>query len=226
MNRISVVIPALNEEEAISKTIEAIPKKQLEGMGFQLQIMVVDNGSTDRTGELARQAGAQLIVEPKRGKGNAVRTGLKATDGDFIFMFDGDNTYPVGCIPDMLKLLNHNDVVMGSRLKGEREKGAMSSLNLAGNFLLSLMATVLYQRKTSDVCTGCWGFKGHVIRNLKLRATGFELEVELYSVLASNGYSIAELPICYKRRATSPKLNSLKDGVKIGLALLRRRFSW
>ncbi|MBT9132904.1 MAG: Undecaprenyl-phosphate mannosyltransferase [Firmicutes bacterium] len=193
-------------------------------MGYEVQILVVDNGSNDGTGELARKAGAEVLVEPRKGKGNAVRTAFKTVDADFICMFDADNTYPVACIPDMLRLLNHSDVVMGSRLKGRREKGAMSRLNLVGNYLLSLMATILYQRKTSDVCTGCWGFNGEVVKNLNLQATGFELEADLFSQLTRKGHSIVELPIYYRQRASSPKLNSLKDGIKIGWALITRRF--
>jgi hypothetical protein len=124
----------------------------------------------------------------------------------------------------MLKRLANHHAVIGSRLKGQRERGAMSRLNLTGNYLLSLLATALYQRKISDVCTGFWGFKGEVVKSLSLRATAFDLEAEIFSQLARKGYSIAELPIYYRRRTTRPKLRPLRDGIKIGWALISKRF--
>lgn len=222
--KISIVIPALNEEEAIEKTIKSIPKERLQSKAYQVQILVVDNGSEDRTRDLARKAGAEVVFEPRKGKGTAIRTALESIDADYIFMLDGDYTYPPIYIPEMLKLLKHNDVVIGSRLAGQRQKGAMSRFNLIGNHLLSLMASVLYSKKISDVCTGYWGFKAKVLKSLNLRATGFELEAEMFSQLAKKGCSIAELPIYYTPRATPAKLNAFKDGIRISRTLITRRF--
>ncbi|MGB8707163.1 MAG: glycosyltransferase family 2 protein [Dehalococcoidia bacterium] len=225
MRKISIIIPALNEEETIEKVISEIPRDELETAGFEVQILVVDNSSDDRTGELAMRAGAEVILEPKKGKGRAVRTALKSVEADFVFMLDADWTYPPSYIPEMLKLLNGSDVVIGSRLDGQLENGSMSGLNLVGNRLLSLMASVLYNKKISDVCTGYWGFKGEVVRALNLRASGFELEAELFTCLAKKGCSMAELSIHYRKRATCPKLNIIRDGIKIGWTLITRRFT-
>lgn len=222
--KISIILPALNEEQTIGNVIDEIPKQALEQAGYVVRVLVVDGNSTDRTRQIAEQKGATVIVEPRKGKGVAVRTALSSVDADFIFMLDADYTYPATYIPEMLKLLSHNHAVIGSRLKGEREKGAMSRLNAVGNHLLSLIATVLYQRRISDVCTGCWGLNGEAVKGLSLRATGFELEAELFSALSRKGYSIAELPIYYRRRPSPPKLSSLKDGIKIGWTLITRRF--
>jgi len=222
--KIVVILPTLNEEQTIGKVIDEIPRPVLEQAGYAVQVLVVDGNSTDRTRQIAEQKGASAIVEPRKGKGIAVTTALSSVDADFIFMLDADYTYPPGYIPDMLKLLTDHHAVIGSRLKGRREKGAMSRLNLIGNRLLSLLATVLYQRKISDICTGFWGFRGEVVKNLDLRATAFDLEAELFSQLARKGYFIAELPIDYRRRASPPKLRSLRDGTRIGWALITRRF--
>jgi glycosyltransferase involved in cell wall biosynthesis len=222
--KILIILPTLNEEQTIGKVIDEIPKPVLEQAGYVVQILVVDGSSTDGTREIAQQRGASVIVERRRGKGIAVVTALSSVDADFIFMLDADYTYPAGYIPDMLKLLANHHAVIGSRLKGRREKGAMSRLNLVGNHLLSLLAMVLYQRKISDTCTGFWGFRGEVVKNLNLRATAFDLEAELFSQLARKGYSIAELPIDYRRRYSPPKLRSLRDGTRIGWALITRRF--
>ncbi len=222
--RISIVLPTLNEEENIGRVIDEVPRQALEQAGYEVQVLVVDGNSADRTRQIAEQKGATVMVEPRKGKGTAVMAAISSVDSDFIFMIDGDYTYPATYIPDMLALLNHAPVVIGSRLKGWREKGAMSILNTVGNRILSLLATVLYQRKISDVCTGYWGFKAEVLKDLSIMATGFELEVELFSRLVSKGYSIAELPIYYRRRANPAKLNPFRDGMRIAWALIARRF--
>jgi len=82
----------------------------------------------------------------------------------------------------------------------------------------------LYGTKISDLCTGCWGFRGAVVKDLRLNAVGFELEADLFVQIAKKGYKIAEVPIHYRRRATPPKLNSIRDGFKIGRTLIRQRF--
>jgi dolichol-phosphate mannosyltransferase len=125
----------------------------------------------------------------------------------------------------MLELLEDRcDVVLGSRLKGHMDDGAMSRLNRVGNRLLALMANVLYGTRISDPCTGCWGLRADVACELNLRATGFDIEVNMLTELARNGYRIAEVPIGYRKRKTRPKLNSLRDGFRIGKTLVRRRF--
>jgi glycosyltransferase involved in cell wall biosynthesis len=223
--QIAIILPALNEEETIGKVIDEIPKQALEKAGYSVQVVVVDGNSTDRTRQIAEEKGASIIVERRKGKGIAVATALGSVEADFIFMLDADYTYPSGYIPDMLKLLDDHHAVIGSRLKGHREEGAMSRLNLVGNYLLSLIATVFYWRRISDVCSGLWGFRGEVVKALSLRATAFDLEAEIFSQLARRGYSIAELPIYYRRRSSLPKLRSLRDGTRIGWALITRRFA-
>jgi glycosyltransferase involved in cell wall biosynthesis len=222
--KIAVILPTLNEEQTIGRVIDEIPRRALEEGGYKVQVLVVDGNSTDRTREIAEEKGASTIVERRKGKGIAVTKALSSVDADFIFMLDADATYPPGAIPDMLKLLGSHHAVIGSRLKGRREKGAMSRLNLVGNRLLSLIATVFYCKRISDICTGFWGFRGEVVKKLNLKATAFDLEAELFSQLAKRGYSIAEIPIDYRRRASPPKLRPLKDGTRIGWALITRRF--
>lgn len=221
---ILIMLPTLNEEPTIGRVIDEIPRKALEGAGYKVKLLVVDGNSTDRTRQIAEEKGASTVVERRRGKGIAMSQALSSVDTDFIFMLDADYTYPAGYIPDMLKLLGSHHAVIGSRMRGRREKGAMSRLNLVGNYLLSLIATVFYGKKISDVCSGFWGFRGEVIKNLSFRATAFDLEAEIFSQLTRRGYSIAEIPIDYRRRPSPPKLRSLRDGTRIGWALITRRF--
>jgi len=221
---ILIILPTLNEEPTIGRVIDEIPRLSLEGAGYKVKLLVVDGNSTDRTREIAREKGADIVVERRRGKGIAVTRALASAEADFVFMLDADYTYPAGYIPDMLKLLESHQAVIGSRMRGRRQKGAMSRLNLVGNYLLSLIATVFYGKRISDVCSGFWGLRGEVIKNLNLRATAFDLEAEIFSQLARRGYKLAEVPIDYRRRHSPPKLRSLRDGTRIGWALVTRRF--
>lgn len=221
---ILIMLPTLNEEPTVGRVIDEIPRKVLEGAGYKVRLLVVDGNSTDRTRDIAAEKGASIINERQRGKGIAVSKVLGTLKADFIFMLDADYTYPAGYIPDMLKLLDTNHAVIGSRMRGRRERGAMSRLNLVGNYLLSLIATVFYGKKISDVCSGFWGFRGEVVKNLHLRASAFDLEAEIFSQMVRRGYSIAEIPVDYRRRPSPPKLRSLRDGTRIGWALITRRF--
>jgi dolichol-phosphate mannosyltransferase len=221
-----IVLPALNEEATIGKVIAEIPRHILEEKGYHTTVLVVDNGSTDSTRAIASEKGAKVIAEPRRGKGRAVKTAFEQVEADFVFMLDSDYTYPATYIPEMLTLLEQGyPVVIGSRLKGKIEPGAMSRLNLIGNHILAWLATILYCKKISDLCTGLWGFRGEIIKTLNLQAHGFDFEAELFTQIAKNGYPIAEVPIHYRPRPTEAKLKSLKDGLKIGWRLLTRRFS-
>ena len=222
---ISIILPALNEEETIGRVIDEIPREAMESNGYRVEIVVVDNNSTDRTREIAQEKRAKVIVEPVKGKGRAVRTAFELVDGVFIFVLDADYTYPATYIPQMLEMLQEEyDVVLGSRLKGQRERGAMSRFRLVGNHLLSFIASMLYGTRISDLCTGYWGFCRVAIEGLKLDATGFELEANMFAEIAKKGYRIAEVPILYRRRPSPSKLSSLKAGFRIGQTLVKKRF--
>jgi len=222
---VCIVLPTLNEEEAIGRVIDEIPARDLAEKGFDVKILVVDGNSRDRTREIAEAKGAEVIIESRKGKGRAMRTAFDTVDADFVFMLDADYTYPATYIPEMLAILQRDcSVVIGSRLRGQIEKGGMSRLNVVGNRLLTLMASILYRTRMSDLCTGYWGFRGEVIPNLSLTADGFDFEADLFSQVAKKGYRLGEIPINYRRRQSPAKLNSIKDGLKIGRALISRRF--
>ena len=225
MPRVCIIIPTLNEAEAIGKVIDEIPRQAMELKGYEVEVVVIDGDSTDGTRQVAEARGAKVVVEPRRGKGRQMRRALEIADADFIFMLDGDDTYPPSYIPEMLELLRRTyPVVIGSRLRGKIEKGGMSLTNLIGNRLLTLMANILYKTKISDLCTGYWGLRGEVIPNLKLSADGFDFEADLFSQVVKKSYRIGEIPIYYRRRLAPAKLNSIRDGLKIGWTLITRRF--
>ena len=221
---ISIILPTLNEETGVGKVIDEIPMTQLEMMGYSAEVVVVDGNSSDQTREIAEKKGARVIVEKRKGKGRAVRTALENVSSDFIFVLDADYTYPPTYIPEMLDILRRdNPVVIGSRLKGRYEKGALRRQNVIGNHLLTYLANLLFRTRISDVCTGFWGLRGDVTDCLELSTDGFQFEAELYAELAKKGYSIAEVPILYRRRKGKAKLSSFRDGVKIGWMLIKKR---
>jgi len=226
--KISVILPALDEEKTIGQVIDAIPVEQLKAAGYSVDITVVDGHSKDMTSVIAKQRGARLLVQHGHGKGDAVKSAFEDFDGDYLFMMDADHTYPGDKIPDMLHYLEEDvyDVVMGSRLSGSIQPGAMSRLNYLGNLVLTETANMLYpaERPITDVCTGMWGFDRETIEHLaSLNSTNFEIEAEIYAKCVRGGYRVGEIPIQYNRRISPAKLSSLKDGTKIFWRLLKER---
>jgi dolichol-phosphate hexosyltransferase len=224
METLAVVIPTLNEERSIGKVIDSVPGADLLQDGLQTAVYVIDGRSTDNTREIAVKKGAQIIVEERKGKGAAIQTAFKSISADYTIMVDGDNTYPIEIATEMMRLLKTNDVVIGSRLRGTIERGAMTKLNVVGNTLLSLLAWMLYGAPISDVCTGFWAYRSEAIKILDLQANGFEIEAEMFAECVMKGLRIAEIPIIYHAREDRPKLASLKDGLKIGGHLIRKRY--
>ena len=231
-----IFLPALNEERAIGKVLERIPRAQLEAAGYNVSIWVVDGQSTDRTLEVGRRKGASVFVQRGRGKGNGMRQAFdhllrtqEQADGgtrepEFFIMLDADGTYPPEAISDFLDALaSGNDVVLGSRFRGQMAAGAMSPLNAFGNHLLSVLARVLFGVHVSDVCTGMWGFKADALRRMPLEAGGFDLEADLFGSACLNHSRITELPIDYGARIGPPKLIPLKEGLRIAKRLVLRR---
>ena len=137
---VSVVMPCLNEEEALGLCIRKI-KKVFEREGIDGEIVVVDNGSTDRSLEIAKSEGVVSLIQHKRGYGAAYLKGFKESRGKYIIMADSDNSYDFYDIPKFLKALRDGyDMAMGSRFKGRMRKGAMSwSHRYIGNPILSGM---------------------------------------------------------------------------------------
>jgi glycosyltransferase involved in cell wall biosynthesis len=221
---VCIVIPTLNEESSIGQVIDEIPKKALEKSGYAVEILIVDGISTDQTASIALKKGADVLVETRRGKGRAIRSALEKVAPDYLFMLDGDFTYSASYIPAMLKVLQKYPVVIGSRLRGKREKGALRKVNFVGNCVLTACANILYGTRISDLCTGYWGFRREVLQNLNLTSDGFQLEAEILIQVARKGYRIGEVPILYRCRAGKAKLSGLKDGIKIGRFLFSKRF--
>ncbi len=207
---VSVVIPARNEKDGIVKTIRAIPRDELERMGYEVEVLIVDNGSNDGTGELARRAGAEVVFEPKPGYGSAYKTGFAQAKGDIIATADADATYPVEDIPRLLEILEKENLdFLTTNRFALMERGAMSLRNKVGNTILSLAVRMLFGLNLRDPESGLWVFKKEVLDKSKLGSDTWPFSHELkIEVCYYNGCRWKEVPIQYRGRSGETKLQS------------------
>src|SRR5256714_7887879 len=220
---LSILLPALNEEHGVEAVMKRIPRSTLKRNGLSFCVYLLDGRSTDRTRAVATKLGAEVFVQTGHGKGSAFREFVPKIKEDFTVLLDSDGTYPPEAIPELVEALrDDNPVVLGSRLRGSINEGAMSGLNYAGNVLLSWFASVLFATPISDVCSGMWAFVPDRLKSLNLTANGFDLEADIFAERALRGIPILEIPIRYDRRNREAELH-LKDGFRIALALLKKR---
>ncbi len=226
---LTILLPTYNEVGALPGVIDRIPLDDLEAAGWSPRIVVVDGRSNDGTQELVAELNLELIVQgPASGKGFGMREAFArflSHEDDVLVMLDADGTYDP---TEMLSILKHlvngeYDVVIGSRLRGQIEPGAMSRINWIGNHILTWLAVALYRVFISDVCTGYWAFRKEAIQKMSLNSTKFEIEAEMYTACASGRLNVGEIPISYASRIGESKLGSIGDGLRILRKLLVRR---
>lgn len=211
---LSIVIPALNEELGIGAVIKEIPVKALNKMGYSVEILVIDNGSTDQTGSIARAHGARVIVQPIRGYGSAYKAGFANATGDIIATGDADLTYPFEILPDVLKTMEKQELefINTNRLK-DLNPEAMTTSHVFGNWLLSAATRVLFGWPYSDSQSGMWIFKRDIWQHLDVRSSGMPFSQELKIEAFAKGFKCAEVEIEYRARAGKEKLNTIQDGL-------------
>ena len=218
---IAVVIPACDEEEAIGKVLQDIPD-------IAQQIIVVDNGSSDRTAEVARCLGAQVVGEPRRGYGQACLAGMAHLDRpDIVVFLDGDySDYP----EDMLALVRpiiaeDADMVIGSRVLGQREKGALLPQARFGNWLATCLIRLLFGVTFTDL--GPFrALRYDALMRLEMQDRNFGWTAEMQVKAARLGLRSAEVPVRYRRRIGSSKITgtlsgTLRAGYKILWTIFR-----
>jgi len=209
---VSVVMPCLNEEEAIGaclKTIkEVFAKEKICG-----EIIVADNGSTDRSRSVAESYGAKVVTEGQKGYGAAYLRGLREARGRYIVIADSDNTYDFRDIPKFLDALREGyDFVMGSRFKGKISKGAMPwSHRYIGNPILSSMCRLFFHTSLSDIHCGMRAFTQKAYYKMRLMTLGMEFATEMVVSAMTNHLKIKEVPIPYHSRQGRSKLNAFFD---------------
>jgi glycosyltransferase involved in cell wall biosynthesis len=221
---LSVVVPAYNERQNIERTVRSIPRAELEAAGIRVEVLVVDNGSTDGTGQLAREVGARVVVQPVRGYGNAYKAGIENSTGDIIATGDADLTYPFGIIPEALSLMRAQEVDFLSTNRLESlDPESMSSSHVVGNRILSAAARTMFRVPFRDSQSGMWIFKRTVWQSLRVRSGGMAFSQEIKLEAHRRGFRCAELPISYAPRGGEAKLRTLRDGFRVGSHLLMHR---
>jgi glycosyltransferase involved in cell wall biosynthesis len=210
-SRVSVVIPCLDEAETIAECV-AQARAVLDEGGLAGEVIVVDNGSTDGSGELARAAGALVVEEPRRGYGSAYLAGLAVAQGDYIVMLDADLTYDFREIPRFVQSLDDGaQLVVGNRM-GSIAPGAMSLLSRLGNPLLSGFLNVLHRTNIRDVHCGMRALRRDVLPALNLRTVGMEFASEMVIRATRERLDVREIPIELHPRVGSSKLSPFRDG--------------
>jgi hypothetical protein len=210
---ISIVLPCLNEEDAIGGCIETI-KSVIAAEHLNAEILVVDNASTDRSAEIARAHGARVVSQPVRGYGSAYQKGFAEARGRVIVMADADNTYDFTEIRSLLAPLEHGyDMVVGNRFAGRMSPGAMTwSHRYIGNPILSGLLNFLFHTGIHDAHSGMRAFTREAYQRMDLRTSGMEFASEMVINAAKAGLRITELPIAYHPRIGESKLNTVRDG--------------
>ena len=228
--KLALVIPCYNEAAGIAQVIKDLPAQDLADAGVDVRVYVIDNNSTDDTAAVARTAGATVLFEAKKGKGNALRTGFRgvASDTDYVVMLDGDNTYSSSEILRLIEPLrsNFSDVVVGSRLEGRMLASSMNRLNYIGNKLFTLGVRWFYGANVTDVLTGYFAWKKTVIDDLepRIESSGFAIEMEMITKMARLGYTLTSVPISYHPRAGESSLHPFRDGLAILKMLIKNLF--
>jgi glycosyltransferase involved in cell wall biosynthesis len=223
---LSVIIPAYNEERTIgtviSKTISI-----LDALNLPYEILVVDDGSTDKTRLIASRYKVTVLSNEKNyGKGYSLRRAIQNSTGDIIITLDSDGEHQPKEIPDLIEpLFNGTDIVTGSRFLANRRQ-ATTKLNAIGNFMFNSIIMALTGKIVTDSQTGFRAIKRNVLESLNLVSNGYEIETEITVKGLRNGFVFEEKPITVERRRYNfSKLKLLSDGTKILKTIIEASFS-
>jgi len=217
--QVSVVIPVYNEEEAIGDDLDTIIAT-MEGSGYTYEVIVIDDGSTDRTADIARTKGIGVIQHPvNRGPGAARRTGILQARGEVIVMTDGDGTYPNQDIPRLLECLPAFDQVVGARTS---EQGSFRFLRAPAKWFIRKLACYLTGMDIPDLNSGLRAFKREVmLKFLYLIPDGFSCVSTMTLAFLCNGYIIKYVPIDYYKRVGRSKFRPINDTYNYLLTVVR-----
>lgn len=223
---VSIVIPAYNEGKSIGDVISRVAAV-MKALRVFYEIIVVDDGSTDNTKNVASAHKAKVISNGKNhGKGYAVRKAFRQARGEIILTIDADGEHKPKEIPQLLyPLYNGVDIVAGSRFMG-KGKDFTTKLNQIGNKLLNLVILITTGKYVTDSQTGFRAFKRSFLRQVSLESNGYEIETEITVKGLRNGFKLEEIPIfCERRESGKSKLKIAFDGIKIMNTILRSSFT-
>lgn len=216
--RIAVLIPCHNEAQTVAKVVadfrDVLP---------QAEIWVFDNASSDGTGRLAGEAGAQVRRVAAKGKGNVVRAMFRDVEADIYLMVDGDDTYPAAAAPALVEdvAAGRADMVVGTRLESHGD-GSFRRFHGIGNRLVRGCIGALFGHPVRDVLSGYRVFSRRFVKSMPVLSHGFEIETEMTVFALSNGFVLSERPIDYGMRpdGSVSKLNTYRDGVRVMKTIL------
>ena len=220
------MLPTLDEEEALPGIFNRIPFEELKSKGYSSRVVIVDGGSKDKTLEIAKELGCEIIEQWGEGKGIGIRQGFEKfleLGDDELVMLDCDGTYHPEEIVRLVTSIPESGIAIGDRLRGNLEPDAMTSTNWIGNQLLTWLAVALHGKPINDLCSGFWAFSRESLMKLQLNSMRFEIEAEMYTSCAHLDIPIRHIPITYSKRVGEAKLGSIKDGTSIARKLIIRR---
>jgi glycosyltransferase involved in cell wall biosynthesis len=214
----------MNEEESIGEVMDTIhlALKDFEG---NYEVLVVDTESKDRTVEIAKEKGAKVIDEPRRGYGRAYKTGFERAEGEVLATLDADCTYPAEDIPGLVKMLDEEnlDFITTDRLS-KMESGVMSAKHRFGNWLLKVTTNILFGMHIRDSQSGMWVFRKAILEKIELTSDGMPLSEEIKIEAWRKNLRAKEVPIIYSIRKGEVKLQSWNDGWRNLKFLFGKRF--
>jgi len=223
--RVAVIIPALNEEQSIGRVLDALPKELRAG------VVVVDNGSTDRTSEIAAERGARVVREPRRGYGAACLAGIAALrEPEAVAFLDADYSDDPSLVSALVRpvLEGKADLVIGSRMLGEREPGALPPHSLFGNWLAGMILTHLYGQPTTDLGP-LRAIRYSTLQRLRMQDRGYGWTMEMQAKAARLRARTMEMAVPYRKRIGRSRITgSLRASIQAGVVILGTafRFLW
>jgi len=227
--KLSIIMPVYNEKDTLKQIIKEVMHLSIRGV--KKELVIVDDGSIDGSRNILKKLklnkrNCKIFYHEKNiGKGGAVNTGIQNSSGDIIMIQDADLEYNPKEIPKLLEpILNKKvKVVYGSRFL--RQHNPQYPIYYFGNIILSWATTLIFFTRITDMETGYKVFKRDVIKDIKLRSKGFDLEPEITAKILKNGYKIKELPISFRpRKFEHGKKITWKDGIMAIFYLIKYRF--
>ena len=222
ISKVSIVIPARNEEETIGMVLGDLKKVLPTIRDYEFETIVIDDGSTDKTASIAQEFATRVITNAgEHGKGNALKLGFKEAAGDIIIMLDADYSHRIEELPAFLEAIKESTLVVGSRHTGGSDEYTL--IRGLGNYTLSYVFRTVWGIKLTDALNGYKCFRKEVVKNHEYKSKNFEIELELIANALKEGNGIVtEVPSHERLRAGGEmKSNALREGWKFFSAIMR-----